>query len=94
MSLSWKRIRIFGLNVGIPLVAFLTAKMNQDRAELLGQHRSEMAICKKCHKLLIAPPGLAFILHMQDVHKIEAEHSYEIVSDIWRKYLKIKEGKQ
>ena len=31
---------------------------------------------------------MSFILHLQDAHKIEADDSYEIISDVYRRMVK------
>jgi hypothetical protein len=83
MKLSWKETRIFGLGLQIPDVAFVVQKLNADRAALLQVARGELAGCARCHKLLSVNAGMSFILHLQDGHKIEADDSYEIISDVY-----------
>src|ERR1700724_2386264 len=85
MKLSWKEVRIFGLGLLIPVFALITHKLNADRAALLQSAHSELADCARCHKLLSVKAGMSFILHLQDVHKIEADDSYEIISDVYRR---------
>ncbi len=85
MKLSWKEIRIFGLGLLIPSFSFIAQKVNADRAALLQSARFELAGCARCHKLLSVNAGMSFILHLQDAHKIEADDSYEIISDLSRR---------
>ena len=85
MKVSWKEIRIFGLGLLIPVFALITHKLSADRAVLLQSAHSELAGCARCHKLLSVKAGMSFILHLQDVHKIEADDSYEIISHVYRR---------
>jgi hypothetical protein len=85
MKLSWKEVRIFGLGLLIPVFAFIAQKMNADRAALLQSARGELGGCARCHKLLSVNAGMSFILHLQDTHKIEADDSYEIIADVYRR---------
>jgi hypothetical protein len=85
MKVSWKEIRIFGLGLLIPVFALITNKLNAERAALLQSARGELAGCARCHKLLSVKAGMSFILHLQDAHKIEADESYEIISDVYRR---------
>jgi hypothetical protein len=85
MKLSWKEVRIFGLGLLIPVFAFIAKKLNADRMALLRVARGELAGCARCHKLLSVKAGMSFILHLQDAHKIEADDSYEIISDVYRR---------
>jgi len=85
MKLSWKEVRIFGLGLLIPVFAQITQKLNADRAALLQSARGELGGCARCHKLLSVKAGMSFILHLQDTHKIEADDSYEIITDVYRR---------
>lgn len=85
MKLSWKEARILGLGLPIPDLAFVAQKLTADRTALLRPARCELAGCARCHKLLSLKAGMSFILHLQDAHKIEADDSYEIVSDVYRR---------
>jgi hypothetical protein len=85
MKLSWKETRILGLGLPIPDLAFVAQELNADRAAVLQSARCELAGCARCHKLLSVKAGLSFILHLQDAHKIEADDSYEIISDVYRR---------
>jgi hypothetical protein len=85
MKLSLKEFRIFGLGLLIPVLALITQKLNADRAALLQSARCELAGCARCHKLLSVKAGMSFILHLQDDHKIEADDSYEIIADVYRR---------
>jgi hypothetical protein len=85
MNLSWKEVRIFGLGLLIPVFALIAKKLNADRTALLQVARGELADCARCHKLLSVKAGMSFILHLQDAHKIEADDSYEIISDVYRR---------
>jgi hypothetical protein len=85
MKLSWKEVRIFGLGLLIPVFDLIAKKLNADRAALLQATRGELAGCARCHKLLSVKAGMSFILHLQDTHKIEADDSYEIISDVYRR---------
>jgi hypothetical protein len=84
MKLSWKEVRIFGLGLLIPVFALIPKKLNADRTALLQVACGELAGCARCHKLLSVKAGMSLILHLQDVHKIEADESYEIISDVYR----------
>jgi hypothetical protein len=85
MKLSWKETRILGLGLPIPDLAFVAQELNADRTALLHSARCELAGCARCHKLLSVKAGMSFILHLQDAHKIEADDSYEIISDVYRR---------
>jgi hypothetical protein len=85
MKLSWKEVRIFGLGLLIPVFALIAQKLNADRAALLQSARGELGGCARCHKLLSVNAGMSFILHLQDTHKIEADDSYEIITDVYRR---------
>ena len=85
MKLLWKEVRMFGLGLLIPVFALITQKLNADRAALLQSARGELGGCARCHKLLSVKAGMSFILHLQDVHKIEADDSYEIISHVYRR---------
>jgi hypothetical protein len=85
MKLSLKEFRIFGLGLLIPVFAFITQKLNADRAALLQSARCELAGCARCHKLLSVNAGMSFILHLQDAHRIEPDDSYEIIADVYRR---------
>jgi hypothetical protein len=85
MKLSWKEWRIFGLSLLIPALKFITQKLSADRAALLHSACCELAGCPRCHKLLSVKAGMSFILHLQDDHKIEADDSYEIIADVYRR---------
>lgn len=85
MKLSWKEVRIFGLGLLIPVFDLIAKKLNADRAALLEVARGELGCCARCHKLLSVKAGMSFILHLQDAHKIEADDSYEIISDVYRR---------
>jgi hypothetical protein len=85
MKLSWKEWRVFGLGLLIPVLEFITQKLSADRAALLHSACCELAACPRCHKLLSVKAGMSFILHLQDDHKIEADDSYEIVADVYRR---------
>ena len=85
MKLSWKEWRIFGLGLLIPVLEFITQKVSADRAALLHSACYELAGCPRCHKLLSVKAGMSFILHLQDGHKIEADDSYEIIADVYRR---------
>ena len=85
MKLSWKEVRIFGLGLLIPVFALIPQKLNAERTALLQVACGELAGCARCHKLLSVKAGMSFILHLQDVHKIEADDSYEIISDVYRR---------
>jgi hypothetical protein len=88
MKLSWKEVRIFGLGLLIPVFALIPKNLNADRTALLQVARGELARCARCHKLLSVKAGMSFILHLQDAHKIEADDSYEIISDVYRRMCK------
>jgi hypothetical protein len=85
MKLLWKEVRMFGLGLLIPVFALITQKLNADRAALLQSARGELGGCARCHKLLSVKAGMSFILHLQDTHKIEADDSYEIITDVYRR---------
>ena len=92
MKLSLKEFRIFGLGLLIPVLALITQKLNADRAALLRSARCELAGCARCHKLLSVKAGMSFILHLQDDHKIEADDSYEIIADVYRRMAEAYQG--
>jgi hypothetical protein len=85
MKLSWKETRIFGLGLPIPDLAFAAQKLSVDHTALLQAAHDELGSCARCHKLLSVKAGMSFILHLQDAHKIEADDSYEIISDVYRR---------
>jgi hypothetical protein len=85
MKLSWREVRIFGLGLLIPVFVLIAKKLNADHTALLQVARGELAGCARCHKLLSVNAGMSFILHLQDAHKIEADDSYEIISDVYRR---------
>lgn len=77
---------VFGFVVAIPTFA-LTAKLCKDRTELLRAARHELATCPRCHRLLSVKAANSFIRHLQDDHKIEANDSYALVADVYRRML-------
>ena len=80
-----RTIKLFGLNITLPIFRFVTRKLNEERAALLHSHRKGLGACQRCHHLLGARAGMSFILHLQDYHKIEPDDTYEIVADVYRR---------
>jgi hypothetical protein len=89
MRINWWRLSIFGVCIGVPFVWLTEHKKQADRVALLKGHRQEMGECATCYRLLRHKVGISFIMHLQDYHKIQAEDSYTIVGDLWRKVLAI-----
>ena len=80
-----RTIKLFGLNLALPFFRVVTKKLNEERAALLHSHRQDLGNCTKCHKLLGARAGMSFLMHLMDDHKIEPDHTYEIVADVYRR---------
>lgn len=64
------------------------------QVELFRKHRSEMAACNKCHRLFDCRAGRSFIMHLVDEHKIDSFSAIDIVSDLGRKLLQIRQERQ
>lgn len=88
MKVTWKDVRLFGLNFAVPLFQKIARKLNHDRATLLASHRKELGVCERCHNLLGMKAGMSFIMHLQQVHGIGENDSYEIAADVYRQLLK------
>lgn len=86
VALEFRQWELFGLSMMIPSFSFV-AKICEERVELLRTARRELATCPRCHKLLSMKAGRSFLMHLQDHHKIEAEASYELIADVYRRML-------
>jgi hypothetical protein len=82
MKLDWRQIRLFGVNITLPAIVVLVQQLNPDQVAQFQQYKADMAECPKCHRLFGGGAGLSFILHLQDEHNVESEHSMVIVSEL------------
>lgn len=85
-ALEFRQWELFGISVLVPMFS-IVAKMCEERAELLRAARRDLATCSRCHQLLAMKAGRSFLMHLQDHHKIEAEASYELIADVYRRML-------
>lgn len=88
MAFSWKKFTIFGFCLAVPIVAFIVKNyVDEEQAAAFKRMKAEIAECNRCHKLFGVRAGMSFILHLQDAHKIPADDSIYIVSELYRQLI-------
>ena len=76
--IKWLGAAVFGLGA-------VSKQVAEEQTKVLAAHRHGLSSCARCHSLLDAKAGRSFILHLQDYHKIEANESYEVIADVYRR---------
>jgi hypothetical protein len=89
MSFSWRQINLFGIAMGIPVIAFLIRK-SEEQITAFGSYHDDMASCNKCHRLFNGRAGVRFIMHLKFDHGISEDNSIAIVADLWKRLLILK----
>lgn len=87
MKMSWKQIKVFGFTITLPSVIIIVQQLDADQVEQFRVYKAGMSECPRCHKLFDGRAGLSFIMHLQDVHKVDSGASMDIVSELYRKLL-------
>jgi len=87
MKLSWTQIKVFGLTITLPLIVIIVQKLNPEQVEQFRKYRAEMAECPACHRLFSVRAGMSFMLHLQDIHKVDSGHSMDIVGELYKQVL-------
>jgi len=87
LSLTWRKVTLFGLNIPFPFLARIIFKINDAQRDDFKQFCEGMANCETCHRLFNTRFWNRFILHLQDTHKIEQGHSIIIAERIGKRLL-------